>query len=559
MKFFRKNLRYFTLALFLLTNGIIVTEAALPGGTSGARSSLISLFLSVFFNKTLPAPEAKDEVFVTGMALKNHEDKYFEAENHYYIPLGITRRVTPVIYPSNATDKGVSYKSSNETVLAVYPGGYLEARKLGENVLVTVTPAKAEYAFSIYVTVTNKVAPPVFTAELKQPTIAEHTTTTLSLNLTERELREYDPYKLEYKSEDESIAVINNYGVVKGISRGETYVKIKGHPERYKITITDALGPEVLPSLISLDLPSHGYVYDHTPLDYDFDVPGISDDSVTIVSSAPEIARIIEKEDGYYVEGTKVSGDAKITVYLNSDFNVFAEQNITMVNVLPSGLSLESSKTEVNVGATLTITPKFSHNVAGFLPTLAVTDQRVTYTTSDKSVATVSAGNLSGAVVGKKAGESVTITATSVADPTISASITIKITTPPFINDNNFKDFQGFIRKALGHFMLFFVDGFFGFWTFYLFLKAKTPNKKLFLGTALSLLTGLIMAALSEIIQIFIPLRSASVFDVLLDFSGYLLVTLILLLIVYLYNRKKAKENQLLEEHKTIEEDKIID
>ena len=98
MKFLKKNLRYFVLALFLLTNGIIITEASLAGGESGARSGLVSLFLSVFFNKTMPAPQPKEEILVTGMALKNHEDEYLDAENHYYIPLGITRRVTPVIF-----------------------------------------------------------------------------------------------------------------------------------------------------------------------------------------------------------------------------------------------------------------------------------------------------------------------------------------------------------------------------------------------------------------------------------------------------------------------------
>ena len=208
---------------------------------------------------------------------------------------------------------------------------------------------------------------------------------------------------------------INSYGVVKGISPGETYVKVQGHPERYKITVTASSTPEVLPGSIELILRSFGYVYDHTPIDYIFDVPEISDESVTIISSAPEIARIIEKEDGYFVEGTKVSGSAKITVFLNSDFNVYAEQTIEMKNVLPSGLSLESSKTEVNVGANLTINPTFIHSVTdGFLDELEVTDKRLTFTSSNPSVASVSASNLTGIVLGKKVGETV-ITATSVA------------------------------------------------------------------------------------------------------------------------------------------------
>ena len=144
-----------------------------------------------------------------------------------------------------------------------------------------------------------------------------------------------------------------------------------------------------------------------------------------------------------------------------------------------------------------------------------------------------------GTIVALKEGV-VTISATSVADPTISASFSIKIIPRPFINDDNFSDFQGFVRKAVGHFFLFFIDGIFGFFTFYLFLKDKKSTR---LITVLSLITGVFIAALSEFIQLFVPGRAGTITDVIIDSAGYLCATMLMLLIVYLINKNKSHKN----------------
>lgn len=522
-----------------MTNGLIISESALSGGPSGSRSSLIALILSIFVNKTVPPVQPKF-VEVESMSLKNHLNEELAEGSTYYIPLGVTRRAVPVILPTDATDKSVTWTTSNPAVLEVYSGGYLEARSIGENVLITATPSKGDLAVSFYVTVHEKRAPQTFTAHLEKDTIARGTSSRLVVDITEAEAREYDPSKLVYFSHNESVVSINEYGVIKAHGVGTTTVGVTGHETTYPITVFESETPIIYPTQINLDIPETGLVYDKTPLNYTFDVENVTDPTLTIVSSNEAIATIIKEDNHYYIYGTKVNGTATITAYLNTDFLIRATHEITINNVLPNAVTLSANKVEAGVGQTIRLTPTFTHGIAG-KESVPVTNQRAIFTSSDETIARVSTANLDGIVLGLKQG-TVTITATSASAPEVSTSITLKIIATPYINDTNFDDFQAFVRKALGHFMLFFIDGIFGFLTFYLFFKNKRMKKTLIYSIGV----GVFIAALSEVIQLYVPGRAGRLLDVLLDSSGYLLATLLCYFVILLYNRQKKKIKPLL-------------
>lgn len=94
-----------------------------------------------------------------------------------------------------------------------------------------------------------------------------------------------------------------------------------------------------------------------------------------------------------------------------------------------------------------------------------------------------------------------------------------------------------FIRKAIGHFGIFFIDGVFGYLTFSRFLNFERKNNLL-----LTLGAGLFIASLSEIIQLFAPERGPSVLDVILDFSGYLFGVLLVIIIINLFNKNRQNK-----------------
>ena len=96
------------------------------------------------------------------------------------------------------------------------------------------------------------------------------------------------------------------------------------------------------------------------------------------------------------------------------------------------------------------------------------------------------------------------------------------------------------IRKGLGHFAAFFVLGVFGALTFALFLKRK------WLALVISLVSGFGIASLTEFLQMLVPNRGPSFSDVLLDFYGFSLATvltfcaLIVCLVIKTRKDKKA-------------------
>ena len=113
---------------------------------------------------------------------------------------------------------------------------------------------------------------------------------------------------------------------------------------------------------------------------------------------------------------------------------------------------------------------------------------------------------------------------------------------PDTITAENHDSFATFIRKAFGHFGLFAVSGVLSSLALYLSLSPYEWSKH-YINVVFSLAFGLMMGIITETIQLAVPGRSGQVTDVLIDFSGYLLGTLILGLIIFLVLRKKNKNN----------------
>lgn len=98
----------------------------------------------------------------------------------------------------------------------------------------------------------------------------------------------------------------------------------------------------------------------------------------------------------------------------------------------------------------------------------------------------------------------------------------INFFSPNYITDANFDNFAAITRKLVGHFGLFALDGFVSTLTAYEFLKdSKFKNNLVLFGS--SLLLGLLVAGVSELIQFFTPDRYGSFFDILIDFGGFIL------------------------------------
>ena len=114
---------------------------------------------------------------------------------------------------------------------------------------------------------------------------------------------------------------------------------------------------------------------------------------------------------------------------------------------------------------------------------------------------------------------------------------------PGTVTPENHDSFATFIRKAFGHFGLFTISGLLSSLAIYF---AFNPMKwsKHYLLVVMSLGLGLLMGITTELIQLNVPGRSGEFRDVIIDFGGYLLGFLLILLILFLVFRSKYKKQK---------------
>lgn len=123
----------------------------------------------------------------------------------------------------------------------------------------------------------------------------------------------------------------------------------------------------------------------------------------------------------------------------------------------------------------------------------------------------------------------------------------VETVAPGTITEANRDAFSNGVRKVVGHFLLFSFAGLFTSWMSLLLLEKKlTIKSKLwFLNIAIPIGYGILLAAISEIVQLFSNGRSGEFKDVMIDFGGYVLGFAIIFLILFFIFKKNAKsENQ---------------
>lgn len=553
------------LTLYIIINSVIIFESSLSGGPSGARSRVIALLFQDVINATAPEQTPTEIKAINVEFLTNLGDPLLPEEN-YHIPVGITRAITPRFYPQNTTDKSVNYTSSNAEILRVTQGGRFEARALG-SVTVSMYVRSNDTTYSFPVVVENKKAPATYEITLKDRNIPLSSSVALDIKVPTNngmkdaktlKLHEYDLTKLAFFSEDETIATINKHGVISAHKVGTTTVGVIGdEASKQTVTVTNeaaVLADEIRISTFSTNTINH-YVYEEKELIFEYlqnntvlESTSLTDKSLTFVSSNENIANVFydETTHTYKLNGTKLTGEVTISVFLNTNFitNAFLVPDLSFtVNVtelLPTTLILKTDRHEVAAGSKMRINATLANNDSSIPEGLVITNQEISYKSSDEAIATVSSDGTSGILLGHAKGV-VTVTATSVANPSVTAEITITVTPALLINSGNFDSFHAFVRKAIGHFSLFLINGIIGYFVFLIFAK-----KEHIVVVLLSSAVGFFMAGISEFIQYFVPQRSGNFFDVLVNFCGYLLSTLLIFLvfsIIKWHKNRKTKHN----------------
>lgn len=319
--------------------------------------------------------------------------------------VGQTITLTATISPADATDKTVTWSSSDASVATV-SNGVVTAQKVGT---ATVTAKAGEKTASCLITV---LATPVTSVTLDKSTASLMVGETVTLTATVNPENATDK-TVTWTTSNASVATVEG-GVVSALKVGRATITAKAGEKTATCTITVVATPV---SAITLDVTSASMmageailltatVYPETAADKTVTWT-TSDASVVTVSRAASDDSEPGVSFGYVIARTV--GTATITAKAGDKT---ATCTITVIPTPVSSITLDITSASLTAGQTLTLTATVDPADA--------TDKTITWTTSDATVATVS----NGVVTAIKAGTAL-ITAKA-GEKTASCTITVK-------------------------------------------------------------------------------------------------------------------------------------
>jgi len=514
----RKFIKYYVLGTFVAMNVFIAGQALLSSSESAEVSGAFSNFISAFFHAI--GPTEADII----------EPETLTVSGPDIVIIGQSKRLTPTILPLDTTDKSVFWTSDNDDVLEVTTGGIVVAKDIGQ-ATIRATSAKATVFADMTIEVLDYPNIATFVISTANTDIYVGTTTTIDVSQVTPELARLD--SIVWSSDNGTIATVNEYGVVKGVNAGSTTIRATAgtYVETLDINVAVSPTPVVAPTALTLSGDTTGFIYRYHQLTADFGAVTPTDASITWVSSDRNIARV---DENGLVYGYKFEGTATITAISNVDDALRATQDMTFEKVYPTAVSLNVDKTDIIVG--------YSTNIHFDFEPGDTYDRQLVWTSSDETVAHISSRGEYGLFTAIKVG-TVTVTASSVMDETITASIVMTVLKASTLSPEQTEAMQAFVRKGLGHFFLFFADGLLGYLLMYYFLKDR-KHWKYFL---VSLAIGLVLAPSMEALQLFAPGRTPLASDAVINYLGYLTANVIIFVAFLIYLKRKEKRQPIAE------------
>lgn len=587
----KKPLFYISFGLFAALSALIIVESSLDSGLSGLQSLIFAKISSRVIDEIIPPETAK---LVKPTSIKLARDSSYLGEGQ--IAIGTTSLIRlEVEYPKDINkskerydytytfDKYLGNDDDYNIIFATSTNNnmfYIDMRVVANNLSPDIYQINVDVAetksFSYQFHIVDLPAPTNYETKLDVNTIKVGGTTTIDTKLTGEDhddtyLRRYfDVTKLTYSSLDESVATIDKYGVIHGINPGTTTVKYG--KDSYQITVSNETITKPATNNINIAKSSAAknnmslldYDYINTneddPNDYSillypsFEDNTLEDQSVRWETTNQLIGKIApykyddngypvyKDEDNKYcvrVCGYRLEGDVSIRCISNADNTIYKDINLYSGEAIAESFEIKTSKTgsiAVNEQFTIsaTFSPKNTHNTKiRVIPSDDKMCQVINDTTEVVTVKALKMGKCS-------------LQIESISNDHLKANFEIEFTAQKKINDENFSDFHGFIRKFAGHFALFMVTAIFGTMFFYLFIE---DIKKLWLSFTLSMAAGFFLAGLSEFIQHFLPSRGGTMLDVGIDSLGYVIgaiLTIGVILLIRLISKKikQKKENK---------------
>lgn len=372
--------------------------------------------------------------------------------------------------------------------------------------------------------------------------------------LTHNELinfRYYDTRKLEFSSTDETVAIIDNYGVVYPLSIGSTQIKVRNSTieKEININVLDGVSPSLFANLeISGDnfCYSNDMILGQNSTKYQHQLSIKDGNNVLnpedfIWSTSDELLAKVDSHG--IVRGFRKISTADENVVITSKSKITGQEAsfiIVVKNQLPTEIYTSDSLEGQSYWNQNTAIFSVGNNVEFLIHyDIYIQNRSVIVSSSNEDVVIATSEGDKVHLNIKKARSSI-LNIQSVINPELSTKVNIKAVPAGSIKSSSIGNVGTYLRKSIGHAAVFMIAQIFTFITIYLFLV----KKKWWLYSSISLGEGLIISAASELIQYFVPSRKGLFIDVLIDFIGVVVGFMLAFSVILIIKKiRKNKEN----------------
>ncbi len=288
----------------------------------------------------------------------------------FKIGVGSAKTVTPAVLPENASDRSVTWTSSNKAVATVSSTGTVAGVKPGTATVICKT---TDGGFTAKCTVT--VISPVTSVKLSSTSLKIYTGSSKTITATVSPSTATDK-SVTFKSSDTKIATVSSTGTVKGIKAGSAVITVKSADGKCSAQCAVTVQQRV--TGINLDATKVCYIGQVCSLNATVTPADASNKKLIYASSNTSVATVTET--GFVT--AKKKGSTAVTVK-SADGGYTATCLITVTpKVSATGFKFSVSQKSLKTGEKYTLKPLFSPS--------DTSEKGVSYKSDNPAVATVS-------------------------------------------------------------------------------------------------------------------------------------------------------------------------
>lgn len=505
MKTSSKRKKFYLIA-FIFLSLFICVESCLPSGISSIQSQLIA----IIFNK---GQRGDKEVLPTSLTIVGNET----------MKIGDSQQLEVNFAPEKVSDTRVTWSIKETDKATISNSGVVTALKEG-TIEVRVSSNVDVNVFGTFAIRIEPVALESLIINCDKKEVSVGTTASFGI--------QYEPSNttnkgIEWVSDDENIATINERGIVKGIQVGTCHIYAKSkyydvESDRIKVTVNS--NPVIPVTEINYsDIEEPIFVTQSLEINPTFN-ENATDQSFYMKSSDSSVFSI----SGHKIVGRK-EGSAYLTIISNTDENMKSRDILVQVR--------EVNATEVRILSDTYIYQvpvRLHYTLISENNGYSVTNKNVSFNIAENDFCTI---DDQGIMYAKKTGK-VSVTIFWNKDKAISTTREIEFVLP---HNSLWGRINRLTRKIIGHFSLFLITGVFGMLTL-----ASYRNELRYLYSGfINVGYGFLLGGISELLQLIPNGRACQFQDVIIDSLGYAIGVFATMLILYLLHKRiKKKQNE---------------